>query len=72
MCKFLRQKVRRQSNWAGKIPWKRKKWQPTLVFLSGKSHGQRSLAGNSPWDLERVGHDLVTKQHIDTLHGPTR
>ena len=27
---------------------------------------------NSPWDLERVGHDLVTKQHIDTLHGPTR
>ena len=31
----------------GKIPWRRK-WQPTLVFLSGKSHGQRSLAGYSP------------------------
>ena len=27
-----------------KIPW-RKKWQPTPVFLPGKSHGQRSLAG---------------------------
>ena len=26
----------------GKIPW-RKKWQPTLIFLPGKSHGQRSL-----------------------------
>ena len=27
----------------GKIPWRRK-WQPTPVFLPGKSHGQRSLA----------------------------
>ena len=34
--------------WVGKIPW-RKKCQPTSVFLSGKSHGQRSLAGYSPW-----------------------
>ena len=24
-------------------------WQPTPVFLSGKSHGQRSLMGHSPW-----------------------
>ena len=24
--------------------------QPTLVFLPRKSHGQRSLAGYSPWD----------------------
>ena len=31
-----------------KIPWRRK-WQPTSVFLPGKSHGQRSLAGCSPW-----------------------
>ena len=31
-----------------KIPW-RKKWQPTPVFLPGKSHGQRSLVGCSPW-----------------------
>ena len=28
--------------WVGKIPWRRK-WQPTPTFLSGKSHGQRSL-----------------------------
>ena len=33
--------------WAGKIHWRRK-WQPTSVFLSGKSHGERSLAGCSP------------------------
>ena len=30
------------------IPWRRK-WQPTPVFLPGQSHGQRSLAGYSPW-----------------------
>ena len=32
----------------GKIPWSRA-WQPTPVFLPGDSHGQRSLAGYSPW-----------------------
>ena len=30
--------------WSRKIPWRRKR-QPTPVFLSGKSHGQRSLVG---------------------------
>ena len=34
--------------WVGKIPWRRK-WQPTPVFLPGKSHGERNLAGYSPW-----------------------
>ena len=34
--------------WVGKIPWSRK-WQLTAVFLPGKFHGQRSLAGYSPW-----------------------
>ena len=34
--------------WVRKIPWRRK-WQPTPVFLPGESHGQRSLAGSSPW-----------------------
>ena len=33
--------------WVGKLPW-RKEWQSTPVFLSGKSHGQRSLVGYSP------------------------
>ena len=26
-----------------------------------KSHGQKSLAGYSPWGLQRVEHDLATK-----------
>ena len=38
------------------------KWQPTPVALPGKSHGQRSLVGYSPWGHKRVRNDLVTKQ----------
>ena len=34
--------------WVGKISCRRK-WQPTTVFLPGKSHGWRSLVGYSPW-----------------------
>ena len=34
--------------WVGKIPWTRE-WQPTPAFLPGEFHGQRSLAGYSPW-----------------------
>ena len=34
--------------WVGKIPWRRE-WQPTPAFWPGESHGQRSLAGYSPW-----------------------
>ena len=45
----------------GKSPGERK-WQPTPVFLPGKTHGQRSLAGYSSWDHKRVRHDLATKQ----------
>ena len=47
--------------WVGKIPWRRK-WQPTPVFLPGKSHGQKSLEGYSPKNHGRVRHDLGTKQ----------
>ena len=30
-------------------PWS-KRWQPTPVLLTRESHGQRRLAGYSPWD----------------------
>ena len=39
--------------WVGKIP-QRRKWQPTSVFLPGKSHGQRSLVGCSPWGCKEL------------------
>ena len=34
--------------WIGKIPWRRN-WQLTSDFFPGKSHGDRSLVGCSPW-----------------------
>ena len=34
--------------WVRKISWRRK-WQPIPVFLPEESHGERSLAGYSPW-----------------------
>ena len=33
-------------------------WQPTPVFLPGKSHGERSLAGYSVGS-QRIKHDLA-------------
>ena len=41
-----------------KIPLSRK-WQPTPVFLPGKSHAQRSLVGYSPWNRKKSD---ITKQ----------
>ena len=39
--------------WIGKIPWRRE-WQPTPVFLPGKSHRQRNPAGYSPWGCKEL------------------
>ena len=47
-CYCKRHRRWRFDPWVGKIPWGRK-WQPTLVFLPGKFHEQRSLVGYSPW-----------------------
>ena len=40
----------------GRSPWRRK-WQPTPVFLPGKSHGQRSLGGAT---VHRIAKELDT------------
>ena len=48
--------------WVKKILWRRK-WQPTPIFLPGKSYGQRSLAGYSPWGHKGVVHDLATNNN---------
>ena len=50
--------------WVGKIPC-RSKWHPTPVFLPGKSHGRRSLAGYSPWD--RKESDTTEQFHFTSL-----
>ena len=52
-------------------PWvrkmsRRRAWQPTPLFLPGEFHGQRSLAGCSPWD-HSVGHDWATNTFLYSL-----
>ena len=47
--------------WVGKIPC-RSKWQPTPVFLPGKSHGQRHLVGCSLWGRK----ELDTTEQMST------
>ena len=41
--------------WFGKIPWRRA-WQPTPVFMPGKSHEQRTLVGYSHKVSDRTEH----------------
>ena len=47
--------------WVGESPWRRK-WQPTLVSLPGKSQGWRSLEGYSPQGCKRVRYNLAPEQ----------
>ena len=42
-----------------RFPWWRK-WQPTLVFLPGESHGQRTLEGYRPWGHKELDMTEVT------------
>ena len=51
-----------------KIPWRRE-WHPIAVFLPGEFHGQRSLAGYSPWG-RKVGHDWVTNTSFMRWQNP--
>ena len=53
-CQRRRGKRHGFDPWVRKIPWSRK-WQPTPVFLTGKSHRQeepvqlQSMGSDSPW-----------------------
>ena len=58
-CQCRRLKRFEFDTWDGKVPWRRK-WQPTPVFLPGKSHGQKSLVGYSP----QGGKELSTTVHL--------
>ena len=40
----------------------RRQWHPTPVLLPGKSHGQRSLVGCSPWGRKEL--DTIERLHF--------
>ena len=43
-------------------PFQRRQWHPTPVLLPGKSHGQRSLVGCSPWGHKEL--DTIEQLHF--------
>ena len=55
------------SPWVGQIPWRRERL-PTPVFWPGEFHGQRSLAGYSPWGLKELE---MTERLWLSLYGRT-
>ena len=66
-CHCRRCRRRGFDPWVGKIPWRRA-WQPTPVFLPGELHGQRSLAGYSPWDHEEL--DMTERKRDGHITNP--
>ena len=55
-------------SWIRKIPWRRE-WQPTPVFLPGKSNGQRSLVAYSPWGCKESDRaEGLTLSHFHFHH----
>ncbi|XP_070322048.1 coiled-coil domain-containing protein 191 isoform X4 [Odocoileus virginianus] len=66
-----------QETWVQFLGWEdppERKWQPTPLFLPGESHGQRSLAGYSPWHcknlcgyLEEEDESTTVQKFIDHL-----
>ena len=45
---------------------RRRKWQPTPVFLPGESHGQRSLVGCTPWGCKEMSITECVHTHTHT------
>ena len=70
-CQCRRHRRHRFNPWVRKIPWRRT-WQPTPVFLPGKSHGQRSLAVcRGAMGSQRVRHDLAAEHPHIQIPGPS-
>ena len=47
------------------VVMRRRQWQPTPVFLPGKSHGWRSLVGRGPWGHEEL--DTTEQLHFFSI-----
>ena len=59
--KYLLDRWMDESHWFLFSTWRRQ-WHPTPVLLPGKSHGQRSLVGCSPWGCEES--DTTERLHF--------
>ena len=62
-CHCRRKRRYTLDSWVGKIP-QRRKWQPAPIFLPGKFHGQKSLAGYCPWGHKEWDTSEQLSMHI--------
>ena len=56
--------------WVGNILWRRK-WEPTPIFLPGKSQRQSSLVGYIPWgrkELDFTEHAIAYIYYYINIH----
>ena len=52
VAQLVKNPLAMQETWVPSLDWEipwRREYLPTSIFLSGEFHGQRSLAGYSPW-----------------------
>ena len=73
-CQCRRRKRPGFEPWVGKIAQSRAR-QPTPAFLPGESHGQKGLAGYSPWghkesETTEVTENVCTDKHSGS--GPAK
>ena len=57
--------------WVRMVPWRRE-WQPSPVFLPGKSHGQRSLWGYIEWNHKEMDMTEQLSAHLFSLENGER
>ena len=70
ICQCRRHGICRLDTWVRNIPWRRE-WQPAPVFFPEESHGQRSLAGYSPWghkELKWLSRSAHTSRWFTVLY----
>ena len=54
----------RSGSWVRKTLWRRE-WQPTPIILPGKSHGQKSLAGYTVYEVTKSQTQLSNSQGLE-------
>ena len=55
-----------QETWVRSLGWEgplEEEMATHSSVLAWRIHGQRSMAGYSPWGLQKVGHNLATKPY---------
>ena len=73
VAQWERTRLPMQKTWVQSLGWEEpleRVWQPTSVFLPGKSHGQQSLEGYGPGGHKRIRRSDLTTATTDLILTP--